>query len=44
MHKEDGWHVYAENGKHMGGPYKTEMEADRRLRQIEYFKHQKEKG
>ncbi len=35
----DGFNVYSEKGKHMGGPYKTKKEAVERLRQIEYFKH-----
>lgn len=33
----DGYHVYSEKGKHLGGPY-TEQEAKKRLAQIEYFK------
>jgi Escherichia/Staphylococcus phage prohead protease len=38
--KDDGYHVYSEDGKkHLGGPYKTEEEAKKRLEQIEYFKH-----
>lgn len=35
--ESDGWHVYSESGKHMGGPYSKEK-AQERLRQIEYFK------
>jgi hypothetical protein len=35
------WHVYSESGKHMGGPYSSEQEANHRLQQIEYFKHVK---
>jgi uncharacterized protein len=36
-HESDGWHVYSESGKHMGGPY-TLKEAKARLSEIEYFK------
>jgi hypothetical protein len=25
--------------KNLGGPYKTKAEAEKRLRQVEYFKH-----
>lgn len=39
--EKDGYHVYAESGRHMGGPYATEAEAKRRIRQIEVFKHLK---
>lgn len=35
--ESDGYHVYSEKGKHLGGPY-TKEEAEKRLRQIEYFK------
>ncbi len=27
--------------KRLGGPYKTRAEAEKRLRQVEFFKHQK---
>jgi hypothetical protein len=36
----DGYRVVAESGRNMG-TYKTEGEAKKRLRQIEYFKHKK---
>ncbi len=39
--KEDGYHVLSEKGKNLGGPYSTKEAADKRLRQVEYFKHQK---
>jgi len=26
-------------GKNLGGPYKTKKEAEKRLRQVEFFKH-----
>lgn len=35
---KDGYRVVAESGRHMG-TYKTEEEAKKRLRQIEFFKH-----
>jgi len=35
----DGFEVLSEAGKHMG-KYPTREEADKRLREIEYFKHQ----
>lgn len=38
-HKSDGWHVYSEEGKNLGGPYTTEGEAKKRLAQIHYFKY-----
>lgn len=37
--KEDGWHVYAETGKHLGGPYESKEAAQKRLQQVEMFKH-----
>ena len=36
-----GYKVVSESGKNLGGPYKTRAEAERRLKQIEYFKHKK---
>lgn len=41
-----GYVIYSEtkrNGKRrrLGGPYKTKAAAQKRLRQIEYFKHKK---
>jgi hypothetical protein len=43
--KSDGWYVYSKDGaKKLGGPYKTEAEADKRLGQVEYFKHLVKKG
>lgn len=38
-HKEE-WTVYSENGRRMG-TYKSRAAAKKRLRQIEFFKHQK---
>jgi hypothetical protein len=39
VHQKDGWHVLSEKGKNLGGPYGTKGEAVKRLRQVEYFKH-----
>ena len=36
-----GYRVVSEKGKNLGGPYKTKKEAEKRLRQVEYFKHRK---
>jgi hypothetical protein len=37
-----GYKVLSENGKkNLGGPYKTKKEAEKRLRQVEFFKHRK---
>jgi hypothetical protein len=39
---KEGYKVVSENGKkNLGGPYKTKAEAEKRLRQVEYFKHRK---
>lgn len=41
---KDGWHVVSEDGsKNLGGPYKTQEEAKKRLDQIEYFKNKGKK-
>lgn len=34
-----GYRVLSEMGKNFGGPYKTKQEAEKRLRQVEFFKH-----
>jgi hypothetical protein len=34
-----GYSVQSESGKRLGGPYASKSEAERRLRQVEYFKH-----
>jgi len=40
--REDGYYVVSEKtNKNLGGPYKTRAEAEKRLRQIEFFKHRK---
>jgi len=36
-----GHKVLSSKGKNLGGPYKTLEEAKKRLRQVEFFKHQK---
>jgi hypothetical protein len=38
---KEGYKVTSEKGKNLGGPYKSKTEAARRLRQVEYFKHNK---
>lgn len=39
--EKDGYRVLSEKGKNLGGPYKTREEAEKRLRQVEYFKRRK---
>ena len=34
-----GYGVRSESGKSLGGGYATKDEAEKRLRQVEYFKH-----
>lgn len=36
-----GYKVVSEKGKNLGGPYKSKKEAEKRLKQVEYFKHNK---
>jgi hypothetical protein len=37
-----GYQVVSEkSGKNLGGPYRTREEAEKRLRQVEFFKHNK---
>lgn len=36
-----GYKVVSHEGKNLGGPYKSKKEADKRLREVEYFKHKK---
>jgi hypothetical protein len=38
---KEGYKVKSEKGKNLGGPYKTKAEAEKRLRQEEFFKHKK---
>ncbi len=43
--KKDGYYVLSEKTKrNLGGPYKTREEAEKRLRQVEFFKHLKGKS
>jgi hypothetical protein len=37
----EGYKVLSEKGKNLGGPYKSKAEAEKRLRQVEFFKHRK---
>ncbi len=39
--RKDGYYVLSEKRKSLGGPYKTREEAQKRLKQVEYFKHRK---
>jgi hypothetical protein len=34
-----GYSVKSEKGKNLGGPYKSIIDAQKRLRQVELFKH-----
>ena len=36
-----GYKVISKSGHNLGGPYKTKSAALRRLRQVEFFKHNK---
>ena len=36
-----GYKVLSEKGKNLGGPCRTKKEAEKRLQQVEYFKHKK---
>ena len=38
---KNGWEVLSEKGRSFG-IYKTRLEAERRLKQIEYFKHRRQ--
>ena len=38
---KEGYKVLSEKGKNLGGPYKSKSQAERLLRQVEYFKHRK---
>jgi len=42
LHVKGGYKVVSEKGKNLGGPYKSQNEAKKRLKQVEYFKHIKE--
>jgi hypothetical protein len=36
-----GYVVKSEKGKNLGGPYQNKDEAQKRLRQVEFFKHKR---
>ena len=36
-----GYSVLSHKGKNLGGPYGSKGQAEKRLRQVEYFKHRK---
>lgn len=36
-----GYKVVSKKGKNLGGPYATKTAAQKRLRQVEFFKHKK---
>jgi len=36
-----GWVVLSESGKKLGGPYESRERAEKRLKQVEFFKHKK---
>ena len=38
-----GYKIVSSKGKNLGGPYRTRKEAEKRLRQVEFFKHKKKK-
>jgi hypothetical protein len=38
-----GYVVKSESGKKLGGPYKSKAAAEKRLRQVEFFKHHPKK-
>jgi hypothetical protein len=38
---KDGYKVVSEKGKNLGGSYKSKAQAEKRLRQVEFFKHHK---
>jgi hypothetical protein len=38
---KDGYKVLSEKGKNLGGPYKSKAAAQKRLRQVEFFKNHK---
>lgn len=42
--KKDGYYVLSENGRNLGGPYKTREAAKKRLKEVEKFKHMKKEN
>lgn len=41
---DKGYMVKSEKGKNLGGPYTSRGQAEKRLAQVEYFKHSKGKN
>lgn len=48
VHRRKGWYVVSEShkdkkgrAKNLGGPYPSKAAAEKRLGQVEYFKHRK---
>lgn len=39
--RKNGYHVVSEGGKNLGGPYSSRAGAEKRLREVEYFKRSK---
>lgn len=39
--RKEGYQVLSSKGRNLGGPYKTLEEAQKRLRQVEFFKRRK---
>jgi hypothetical protein len=39
--EKSGYKVLSEKGKNLEGPYKSKAAAQKRLRQVEFFKHKK---
>ncbi len=44
VEKGGKWYVESEEGKNLGGPYGSKGEAEKRLEQVEHFKHEDERG
>jgi hypothetical protein len=39
--EKGGYNVLSEKGKNLGGPYKSKKQAEKRLKQVEFFKRAK---
>lgn len=39
--RPEGWYVLSEERKSLGGPYRSRGAAEKRLRQVEMFKHRR---
>ncbi|MHA1883078.1 MAG: hypothetical protein ACTSUO_08540 [Candidatus Thorarchaeota archaeon] len=42
--KKDGYYVQSRTGKNLGGPYSTRKEAEKRLKEVEMFKHMRKES